>query len=59
LQAWAEAFFDAAHLENADRQVGCVQHGGYSILNRANTTIFCTYTYDPEIDFSDAGMMFD
>jgi hypothetical protein len=57
LQVWAEAFFEAADLVDTGRQVACVQHCGYSILNRASSTVFCTYTYDPNINFSGAGKL--
>jgi hypothetical protein len=52
-QVWADAFFKMADLVDASTQVACVQHCMFSILNRVNSTVCCTYIYNPQINSSE------
>lgn len=46
---WANAFFAAARLQDRSRQVGAVEPSMYSPLSRTASTVYFTYTYDPDI----------
>jgi hypothetical protein len=54
MQTWLKAFFGAAALQDMRRQVGHVEPPSYSLLSRACSTVFCTYTFDPLINFHGA-----
>ena len=49
-QEWKEAFFREAGLKNPRRQAKVSEAPYYDILNRANTTFSCAYTFNPHID---------
>jgi hypothetical protein len=45
-----KAFFGAAKLRSHG-QLATVEPPTYNFMSRDSTTIFCTFTYDPSIDF--------
>ena len=51
-KTWFEAFFKSANMKDWKAQVMLTEMPQYSILSRANSTFYFTFSYDPEITFT-------
>ena len=50
-KSWLKAFFSVAGMKDWTRQTILTDLPTYSVLNRTNSTVYFTFTYDPEITF--------